>query len=63
VLYNQIRPSDLPDPENWVFDQPFYIIINLAVGGSFVGPPNEETVFPQTMLVDYVRAYKYNGSN
>ncbi len=62
VLYNQIRPSDLPDPENWVFDQPFYIIINLAVGGSFVGPPNEETVFPQTMLVDYVRAYKYNGS-
>jgi len=63
VLYNQITPSDLPDPENWVFDQPFYIIINLAVGGSFVGPPNEETVFPQTMLVDYVRAYKYNGSN
>jgi len=63
VLYNQITPSDLPDQNNWVFDQPFYIIINLAVGGSFVGPPNEETEFPQTLLVDYVRAYKYNGSN
>ena len=63
VLYNRITPGDLPDPKNWVFDQPFYIIINLAVGGNFVGSPNEETVFPQTLLVDYVRAYKYKGSN
>ncbi len=44
---------------NWVFDdQPFYIIINLAVGGNFVGPPDANTVFPQTMLVDYVRIYE-----
>ncbi len=63
VLYNQIRPSYLPNPEKWVFDPPFYIIINLAVGGSFVGPPNEEAIFPQAMLVDYVQAYKYNESN
>jgi beta-glucanase (GH16 family) len=63
VLYNQITPDDLPDPTNWVFDQPFYILINMAVGGSFVGRPNAETVFPQTMIVDYVRAYKYNGKN
>jgi beta-glucanase (GH16 family) len=58
VLYNQITPADA-DGE-WVFDHPFYIIINLAVGGSFAGSPNEETVFPQTMLVDYVRVYKSN---
>ena len=63
VLYNQITPDDLPNPEKWVFDQPFYLILNVAVGGSFVGSPNQETVFPQTMLVDYVRAYKYNGRN
>lgn len=63
VLYNQITPEDLPNPDNWVFNQPFYLILNVAVGGSFVGSPNEETVFPQTMLVDYVRAYKYNGPN
>jgi beta-glucanase (GH16 family) len=63
VLYNQITPDDLPDPDKWVFDQPFYLILNVAVGGSFVGSPNAETVFPQTMLVDYVRAYKYNGRN
>jgi beta-glucanase (GH16 family) len=56
VLYNQITPADVPG--DWVFDHPFYIIINLAVGGDFVGPPNNETMFPQTMLVDYVRVYQ-----
>jgi beta-glucanase (GH16 family) len=56
VLYNQITPADA-DGE-WVFDHPFYIIINLAVGGSFAGSPNAETVFPQTMLIDYVKVYK-----
>lgn len=59
VLYNQITPSDLPDGTEWVFnDNEFYIILNLAVGGTFVGSPNEQTVFPQTMIVDYVRVYQ-----
>lgn len=57
VLYNQITPEDVPG--EWVFDKPFYLIMNLAVGGSFVGSPNEETTFPQTMLIDYVRVYRY----
>ncbi len=61
VLYNQITPADVPG--EWVFDHPFYIIINLAVGGSYVGAPNSETTFPQTMLVDYVRVYKNNELN
>jgi beta-glucanase (GH16 family) len=56
VLYNQITPADVTG--EWAFDHPFNIIINLAVGGSFVGAPNNNTVFPQTMLVDYVRVYK-----
>lgn len=56
VLYNQITPADVPG--EWVFNHPFKIIINLAVGGAFVGNPNSETVFPQTMLIDYVRVYK-----
>ena len=56
VLYNQITPDDVPG--EWVFnDGPFYIIINLAVGGNLPGNPNAETVFPQTLLVDYVRVY------
>lgn len=55
VLYNQITPDDVSG--EWVYDNPFYIILNVAVGGSFVGPPTNETVFPQTMLVDYIRIY------
>lgn len=57
VLYNQITPEDVPG--DWVFDHPFYIIMNVAVGGSFVGAPNAQTVFPQSMLVDYVRVYEF----
>jgi beta-glucanase (GH16 family) len=61
VLYNQITPKDVEDETNgtgeWVFDRPFYIILNVAVGGNLPGPPNDATVFPQTMLVDYVRVY------
>jgi beta-glucanase (GH16 family) len=42
----------------WVFDHKFFIILNVAVGGNYVGPPDETTEFPQTMLVDWVRVYK-----
>ncbi|MBZ9787260.1 glycoside hydrolase family 16 protein [Psychroflexus sp. CAK57W] len=58
VLYNQITPDDEDLTGEWVFNKPFYIIINMAVGGSFVGPPNADTVFPQTLEVDYVRVYE-----
>ncbi|MFD0862897.1 family 16 glycosylhydrolase [Sungkyunkwania multivorans] len=57
VLYNTITPEDVTG--EWVFDNgSFYILLNLAVGGVFDGPPNAETVFPQTMVVDYVRVYR-----
>jgi beta-glucanase (GH16 family) len=39
------------------FDQPFYLIMNLAVGGNFVGSPNASTAFPAEVRVDYVRVY------
>jgi beta-glucanase (GH16 family) len=45
----------------WVFDDPFFLILNVAVGGSFVRQPPLPEVdanFPQTMLVDYVRVYE-----
>lgn len=64
VLYFQLTPDSLEeenedlDRSDWVFDNgPFFIIINLAVGGAFDGNPNEDTVFPQTMYIDYVRVY------
>ena len=42
----------------WVYDHPFYIILNNAVGGDWPGAPDATTVFPQKMLVDYVRVYQ-----
>ena len=42
----------------WVFDHPFYLILNLAVGGDFPGPVDATTPFPARMLVDYVRVYQ-----
>jgi beta-glucanase (GH16 family) len=55
-LYNQITPDDVPG--EWVFNQPFYIILNVAVGGNLPGAPNSQTPFPQSMLVDYIRVYQ-----
>jgi beta-glucanase (GH16 family) len=42
----------------WVFDHPFYLILNNAVGGDWPGAPDATTVMPQKMLVDYVRVYQ-----
>ena len=42
----------------WIFDHPFYLILNLAVGGDFPGPVDATTPFPSQMLVDYVRVYQ-----
>ena len=57
-LYKTITKSDLPSGAAWVFDHPFFIILNLAVGGNWPGNPDASTAFPQAMLVDYVRVYK-----
>jgi beta-glucanase (GH16 family) len=53
--YNTLTPHDLPS--KWVFDHPFHILLNVAVGGIWPGYPDETTVFPQLMKVDYVRVY------
>lgn len=42
----------------WTYNHPFFILINLAVGGNYVGSPNQYTTFPQTMLIDYIRVYQ-----
>ncbi len=43
------------------FDQPFYLVMNVAVGGNFPGAPNEQTRFPAELQVDYVRVYDRVG--
>jgi len=55
--YQRIEPADLPEGAPWVFDHPFFIILDVAVGGNFVGPPDATTQFPQTMQVDWVKVY------
>ncbi|PQJ78710.1 glycoside hydrolase family 16 protein [Polaribacter porphyrae] len=60
-LYQSITPADVSEETDgtgeWVFNRPFHIILNVAVGGNLPGSPNAETDFPQRMLVDYVRVY------
>lgn len=56
TLYQRITAGDVTG--NWVFDHPFFIILNVAVGGNYVGFPSARTPFPQTMAVDYVRVYR-----
>lgn len=51
-------PKDLPPGTKWVYDHPFFLILNVAVGGEWPGYPDETTMFPQSMLVDYVRVYR-----
>jgi beta-glucanase (GH16 family) len=45
-------------PSAWVFDHPFFIILNLAIGGNWPGSPDATTDFPARMLVDWVRVYR-----
>lgn len=50
--------SDIPQGGEWVFDRPFFLVMNLAVGGDWPGGPDRTTPNPAEVLVDYVRVYK-----
>jgi beta-glucanase (GH16 family) len=60
VAYKRITPADLPSGTAWVFDHPFFLLLNVAVGGNWPGNPDQTTQFPQRMLIDWVRVYS-NG--
>jgi beta-glucanase (GH16 family) len=55
IPYKTVSAASLPPGAPWVFDNPFFLILNVAVGGNFPGAPDASTVFPQQMMVDYVR--------
>jgi beta-glucosidase len=57
VNHFTVTAEDIPGGTEWVYDHPFFLILNLAVGGNWPGLPDETTTFPQTMHVDYVRVY------
>ena len=59
--YHKVTPASLPAGTQWVFNSPFFLLLNLAIGGpsTFLGTPDPNSPFPQQdMLVDYVRVYQ-----
>jgi beta-glucanase (GH16 family) len=58
ILYETQTGNSVPPNTHWAFDHPFYILMNVAVGGYWPGNPDGTTSFPTSMLVDYVRVYK-----
>ncbi|AHG93162.1 glycoside hydrolase family 16 (plasmid) [Gemmatirosa kalamazoonensis] len=56
--YRRTTSGVIPATSQWVFDHPFFVLLNLAVGGAWPGDPDATTSFPQRMVVDYVRVYK-----
>jgi beta-glucanase (GH16 family) len=58
ATYFTLTSGRLAPGQQWVFDHPFYLLMNLAVGGTWPGPATADTPFPATMRVDYVRVYR-----
>lgn len=53
-----VTPADLPAGARWVYDHPFFLLLNLAIGGQWPGAPDATTVLPQRLEVDWVRVYQ-----
>ena len=60
ALYHTVTPSSIPTGDQWVFNAPFFILLNLAIGGpgTFLGTPDASVPFPQDLIFDYVRVYQ-----
>jgi beta-glucanase (GH16 family) len=57
-LYYTLTPDKLPEGVPWVFDNSFFLLLNVAVGGLWPGYPDDTTTFPQTLVADYIRVYE-----
>ncbi len=56
-VYATQTPKALPPGTKWVYDHPFFVLLNLAGGGAWPGNPDASTKLPQQLLVDWVRVY------
>ena len=56
--YMTVDPASLAPGQAWVFNRRFHLLLDLAVGGDWPGPPDASTPFPATLLVDWVRVYQ-----
>jgi beta-glucanase (GH16 family) len=59
-VYHSVTRGSLQAHQEWVYDQPFFLLLNLAVGGNYVGDPNPDTPFPAEFKIDYIRVYQRN---
>lgn len=57
-IVGTVTTADLQPHEQWVFDAPAYLLLNVAVGGNWPGPVDYTTPFPATMAIDWVRFYQ-----
>ncbi|HTC60120.1 MAG TPA: family 16 glycosylhydrolase [Solirubrobacteraceae bacterium] len=57
-VYKTITPADLPAGAAWPFKHPYFLLMDLAVGGEWPGAPNASTHFPAQMLIDWVRVWQ-----
>jgi beta-glucanase (GH16 family) len=58
---NQLVYTFAPEQKTeaiWPFNQPFYLLLNMAIGGNFGGPKVDDTILPQTFIIDYIRVYE-----
>ncbi len=62
IKFHQAKPVDL-DPYEWVYNHPFFMILNTAIGGNFGGAISDRMTFPQDTLIDYVRVYQAADSS
>jgi beta-glucanase (GH16 family) len=63
AVYQTRTPTDLPAGAQWVFDRPVFLLLNVAVGGNWPGAPDPTTMFPQEMLVDWVRVHSRSSGS
>jgi len=58
-IFYTVSPSQVPGgPAKWRFDHDFFILVNLAIGGNWGGPPTDDTKFPVRYWIDWVRVYQ-----
>ena len=58
VQFHEVTPATIGAGQPWPFNQNFFFIFNLAVGGNWPGSPDGSTIFPQRLVVDYVRVFQ-----
>jgi beta-glucanase (GH16 family) len=58
----ETQTSKVPGGDTWEFDHPFFLLVNVAVGGQWPGSPDSTTTFPQTLKVDWIRVYQKDGT-